>query len=98
MAKTFFERFFLEIVLLVVYSSWWTYFIYFLYGADYDNNYAGASASIGIGWLTILIVSSYLLGFAIAALMNRNKRRQYLLILVFLAMPVFGVFLVEILN
>lgn len=98
MAKTLFQRFVLEASLLIVYCSWWMYFIFFLYGSDYDNNYAAASASIGLVWLTILIVSTYLLGFAIGALITKNKRRQYLLILIFIMMPILGFFLVELLS
>lgn len=86
------------IVSLVLYTCWWGYIFYFLYGKEYDNNYAEATASIGLGGITILIVVVYIIGFTVAAIKERKKTMLYLYIVPLLLTPIIGIFLFEYLK
>lgn len=80
---------------LVIYGCWWAYFLYFLYGKEYDNNYAGATASAAIGVLTVVITLTYLVGFGIAGGRSKENRHFFWFILPFLLVPWVSIFLVE---
>ena len=71
---------------LIAYGCWWGYFIYFLYWQEYSNNYAGATASAGLGLFTVILTFVYLVGFGIAAVKSQ-KHKLFLLILPLLLLP-----------
>lgn len=79
----------------MVYSLWWMYLIYFLYFKEYDDNYAGGSASIGLGLITVFIILAYVIGFVVAAVKYQTKRKQHLLTLIILLLPVVVIYLIE---
>ncbi|MBO0360140.1 hypothetical protein J0X19_19420 [Hymenobacter sp. BT186] len=66
-----------------------------MYWKPYDNNYAGATASIGLGFITAIIVVVYLISFFIAALRVQKERKTYLFIMLLLMTPVLSIFLIE---
>jgi hypothetical protein len=77
---------------------WWGCVIHFLYWQEYDNNPAGAWASMGIAAMTLLIVLIYLIGFSIAAIRDAKNRSRYLLTIILLLLPIIGIALFEYLK
>jgi multisubunit Na+/H+ antiporter MnhE subunit len=66
-----------------------------VYWKPYNNNYASATASIGLGFITAIIVVIYFISFFIAALRIQKKRKTYLFIMLLLMTPVLSIFLIE---
>jgi cytochrome c biogenesis protein CcdA len=85
-------------VALIIYSVWWGYVIYFLYWKDYDNNAAGAWASVGIGLMTLFMIIVYLTGFIIASFKDRPNRSLYLVSIGLILTPLLILFVVETLK
>ncbi|WP_207534485.1 hypothetical protein [Desertivirga arenae] len=83
-----------EIVFLIYYILWWLYLVYWINSEKYDNNPAGGIASVGMGFLTFSIFLLYLISFSIAAIVSRKKRFLYLLIILFLFLPIAVSFLI----
>lgn len=82
-------------IALLVYGIWWGYVFYFLYWKTYDDNAAGADASIGVGLITLLFVVSYIIGFIIAAIKDEINRVDYLVLLGVTVVPLFVLFVIE---
>jgi hypothetical protein len=45
---------------------------------DYDNNYAGATASLFLGFSNLILNIGFFISFLIAALINKDRRILYL--------------------
>ncbi|MBK0403714.1 hypothetical protein I5M27_12005 [Adhaeribacter sp. BT258] len=87
-----------KVISLIIYCSWWVYAFDFLYNKDYDNNYAGATASMGIGLMSLIIIVVYTIGFIIAAIKERKSKRlnwNIISLLIILLVPLGGIFLFE---
>ncbi len=88
----------LAIIYLAIYSCWWGYAIYFLYGKHYDNNYAGGTASLAISIITIMFVLAYLVGFIVTANRSKNYKKFFWLTVPSLLIPIVGICLFEFLH
>ncbi|MBK0403967.1 hypothetical protein I5M27_13310 [Adhaeribacter sp. BT258] len=83
---------------LIIYCSWWVYAFDFLYNKDYDNNYAGATASLGISLMALLVIVVFTTGFIVAAIKERKTKRLFwniISLLIILLIPLGGIFLFE---
>ena len=80
---------------LLIYAVWWIYVVYFLYFKAYDNNAAGATASIGIGSITLLLIIFYLIGFTVAIFRDKPNRKLYILSIILTLSPIVMVLFIE---
>lgn len=85
----------LAIAYLTTYGCWWAYFFYFLYISEYDNNSAGATASVAVGSLTAVITLAYILEFSVAAIRSKENKRFFCLAVLILLLPWAGILLAE---
>jgi hypothetical protein len=83
---------------LGLYGLWWGYVICFLYAKEYDNNAAGAWASMGVAAITMVIVFAYAAGFAIAAFRDRLNRARHLWAMLLVFIPILAVTAFEFLR
>jgi hypothetical protein len=56
--------------------------------SDYDNNYAGGSIIPVLGMMDIVLNVAFLIGFTVAGIANKNKRKLYLLTASFALIPI----------
>jgi hypothetical protein len=85
-----------SLLLMGLYFAWWVYVIYFFYSKKYDNNYAAATAAMGIFLLTGIIFLAYITSFLLEAKQNLENRRFYLRATLLLFVPVTCIALFEI--
>ncbi len=83
---------------MVLYSLWWGYLLYFLYGKEYDNNLAGAWASAGMAALTVVLMLMYIIGFAVAAVRDKAHRSAHLRAILLVFAPAAGIATFEFLR
>lgn len=84
--------------MLALYALGWAYITYFLYWKEYDNNAAGAWASIEVGFIALLLTFVYLTGFIIAAVRGKKNRKSYLSGILWIVSPLIGIALFECLK
>ncbi|MBC6698581.1 hypothetical protein [Hymenobacter sp. BT190] len=85
------------LVALLLYFSWWLFVVHFLYWEEYseDNNYATATAGLGLFYSTIALLVMYEIGFIVAAIKAKSKRLFYLAVPFILLLPMLGIWLFE---
>ena len=83
---------------LAIYAGWWLYALYFFYCKEYDNGYAAAIASLGVGGFSLLFTVAYSIAYIIKALKASSQRRFYWLVLLVVNLPALGMLLAEVLK
>ena len=94
----FIKKYIMSILSLIFYYFSFIGFIQFLYFEDFDNNYAGALATIIMFKVIIVVILFTFIGFIIAFIKCKNDRKVYRYFILILLLPILIIALKEMIK